>query len=129
MGARGQAQSEFYSTPSASSGAGQQTESTGDRWGADAYAKSPSATYHAGQILRATGDRWAAQGAFNKSQSAASHGRPTGVTSRAASTRDDGSNALTYILVAIGILLAGTAVLLGMSRLFHTGSKPRIALP
>jgi hypothetical protein len=123
MGARGQAQSEFYATPSVSS------EATGDRWGADAYAKSPSAIYHAGQILQATGDRWVGRGAFNKSKSVASPSTRAAATSQSARSSSDDSNVLGYLLGAMAILLAGTAVLIGVSRRFHTDSKRRIAIP
>jgi hypothetical protein len=129
MGARGQAQSEFYATPSVDSPVGQATEATGDRWGADAYAKSPSASYHAGQILNATGDRWAARGAFNKSESMASHSAQNAARSKSATSGDSGSNVLAYILGALAVLLAGMAVLVGISRRVHTDSKARIALP
>jgi hypothetical protein len=98
MGARGQAQSEFYATPSVGSRAGQPSEATGDRWGADA---SKSGT--------------------------AAHVERGVATSRSAS--NDGGNTLAYVLGAIGILLAVMAGLIGVSRRFHSDPKQRIAIP
>jgi hypothetical protein len=50
-------------------------------------------------------------------------------TSEAASFRDDRGDVLTFILDAVGITLAGTAALFGMTRLLSTDPRPRIALP
>ena len=99
MGARGQAQSEFYSTPSVGSPVGQPREVTGDRWGSDA------------------------------AKSGASHVERGVATSRSTSSSDGGSNVLAYVLGAIAILLAATAGLIGVSRRFHSGAKQRIAIP
>jgi hypothetical protein len=120
---------------------------------ADVYSNKPAALQHAGQLLQAMGDRWAAQAAFNRSRAAMSditqtaaspstgdrwgadalaQSRSTGsnvTASQTASHRDDGSNVLTYILIVVGILVAGSAALYGVSQLRGDGSTPRVAIP
>jgi hypothetical protein len=49
--------------------------------------------------------------------------------SQSASFRDDRGNVLTFILDAVGIIVAGSAATFGMTRLLPSASRPRIALP
>jgi len=83
----------------------------GDRWGSDAYQSAQSAP---------VGDRWGSD-AYQRAQSTSG-----GVT---ASSNDSGRDVLSYVLIALGILLATIAALFGFSQLRGRGSEPRIALP
>jgi hypothetical protein len=74
---------------------------------------APGAAVASERVVQATGEQ---------------AGRVT-ATSQAASFRDDRSDVLTFVLDAVGITLAGTAAIFGLTRLLPGDSRPTIALP
>jgi len=125
---------------------------------AEAYAGSSSSIRHAGEVLQSMGDNWAADEAFSKARAMEAQGTARAQESQGtvssgsapvgdrwgsdayqraqstsggvtASSNDSGRDVLSYVLIALGILLATIAALFGFSQLRGRGSEPRIALP
>jgi hypothetical protein len=124
MGARMQAEADYYARSTNSiRHAGEILQQMGDHWAADAARAKARAQEAQGATATESapvGDRWGSD-AFQRAQ-----GTSNGVT---ASSSDGGSNVLDYVLVSLGILLAGIAAFFGYSQLRGGGSRPRVAHP